>query len=425
VRSFSKLLLGVNTLKSEILLAWQLMNSLYENDVPNTIKHTQTLAIQLSDKPELSGYKTFMPLCESLMKLLEQSLTGKEISLRDCNVLRSPLIAFLSDIVKDIDVQEIQQLGISVAEEWLLKRANLCFPLDIFNYDRLYLSGKLNSLCDTRKDTQIIISGSSYAMVGIKESLMPQPAVNFAVNAQDPFYTFLGIERARKSCPKINTAVIVGGYYFWHTDMSAIASDYYTSVLSRVNYPVFENLHNFKGVLLPKMQRATTDPVIEKMYDLQGICEKNYENISERLAFLDYFNNEFNVRSATGMLQYQFRDMTDEINTRAAKMRADAHAGNYNLAHLDYNMNLLREFLSKVSDTKVILVIPPVTRFYREHSNVKLRDSFYEKFEPLKGEVEFVDLFNSDEFDDEDFQDYDHLNDRGAEKLSKIVGRII
>jgi hypothetical protein len=362
------------------------------------------------------------------MTLLQRSVSGEVLSLRDVNSLRVPLVAFLTDIVESVNVQE---LGIKVTDEWLLKRACICFPLDIFNYDRLYLSGKLNSLCDTRKDTQIVISGSSYAMVGIKEKPMPSPAVNLAVNAQDPFYTFLGIETAKKSCSKINTAVIVGGYYFWHTDMSVLCegSDYYASVLSRVNYPVFQNQHNFTGVLKPKMLRAATDPLMEKLHDFQEVAKSHYEKISQRLATLDYFNNEFNTRPANGMLSYAFRDMTDEVNEKAAKVRADGHAGNFSLEHLSYNMKLFRKFLSKMNgkNMKTIIVIPPVTDFYSNHSDVKLRDSFYEAFESLKSEFdfEFMDLFDSDEFDNEDFQDYDHLNDKGAEKLSKLVTKIL
>jgi hypothetical protein len=34
-----------------------------------------------------------------------------------------------------------------------------------------------------------------------------------------------------------------------------------------------------------------------------------------------------------------------------------------------------------------------------------------------------IDLFNSDQFESGDFYDYDHLNDRGAKKLGKILGK--
>jgi hypothetical protein len=52
-------------LKTEILLSWQLMNSLYDSDLEEALKKTHELALYFPDSPnigQLSTHKTFMPL---------------------------------------------------------------------------------------------------------------------------------------------------------------------------------------------------------------------------------------------------------------------------------------------------------------------------------------------------------------------------
>ncbi|MCL2125561.1 MAG: hypothetical protein FWH33_06190 [Oscillospiraceae bacterium] len=328
----------------------------------------------------------------------------------------------------DLD-ETSQKIDITIIPQDLHARARFCFPIDGFDYDRLYLSGKLRSLSSSRNDTSIVLCGSSYAMVGLRENLMPRAATNLATNAQDPYYAFLSAKTAKKYCSKINTVVIAGGYYFWHTDMSDNPSDYYRSVLMRTNYPVFKDLHNYKGELQPAMQQTQTDPLLGILFDLRSVCEKENNKLSARLAPLEYFNNEYNIRPPNGMLRYSFREQSDETNEKAAQTRAQAHNGNNNLKHLEDNIKLLSDFLAQMrkKQVRVVVLIPPVTKFYRQFSSPELRTSLYEHLDkmPPDSNLSFHDLFNSADFDVNDFQDYDHLNTQGADKLSRCVADLV
>jgi hypothetical protein len=318
---------------------------------------------------------------------------------------------------------------IAITYNELKERAQACFPIDSFVYDRLYLSGKLNALSSNRKNTSVLLGGSSYAMVGLIENLMPRPAVNLAVNAQDPYFALLSAERAKESAKKIDTIIITGGYYFWHFDLSDNPSSYTKSVLTRTNYPVLKDLHNYTGDLPPALLRGVKEPLFESIFDFNAMCEDIYGKVSERLAFLSYFNNEIHKRPPNGMLNFPFREQNDELNYKAAKARAGAHNGQYNITRLENNLKLLSEFMLKMNskNVRVLLIIPPVTVFYRHHSDLGLKETFYERLEPLKRElgVEVIDLFESTDFDVSDFQDYDHLNDSGAKKLSLIAAQWI
>ena len=468
--------------KSGIFLAYQLLDALYSGDLQVCPDNIQIFGDWCADNHDaLSKEPEFAVICEPLAQLMRRLCEGETVSMRECNALRPLLVELLASWVNKVKFRLYLQPdvpssvavfvrgetpvtavtgsysaipdtgdgkihilladnaedvgdtsgkidGIITLEE-LSKRAQYCFPADGFDYDRLYLSGKLKSLAAARNDVSIILGGSSYAMVGLKESLMPRPAVNLAVNAQDPYFALLSFETAKELCGKINTAVIVAGYYFWHTDMSDNPSDYYKSVLTRTNYPVLKSLHNYRGDLLSPMQRGQSDPFMEKIFDLGRICEELNGRISEKLASLDYYNSEINPRPENGMLGFPFREQSDEVNEKAAKARAQAHNGNFSCGHLEANMEALSAFLQRMKEkqVKVILVISPVTAFYRQFSAPELKASLYEMLEPVKKEYDFtfLDLFGSPDFDIHDFKDYDHLNDQGAEKLSGIIAALI
>jgi len=416
----------------------------------------------------------------ALYERLEKVINGASVSMRECNTLREPLVSALSEWLEKADVKlyyahiapdmlsalcmrgEVSakklknyaggggdenrvnvlvrtnqpidsgladKMDVIISVDSLTKRASFCFPSDIFDYDRLYLSGKLRSLSGSRKNVSIALGGSSYAMVGLKEDLMPRPAVNLAVNAQDPYYAFLSIEQAKNACRRINTVVIAGGYYFWHTDMSDDPSDYYRSVLTRVNYPVFHDFHHYRSEPADPMKRAQFDPLLEKLFDLQHLCEKRNADISTRLASLSYFNDEINKRPVNGMLNFSFREQPDAVNDRAAEARAKGHNGNFNLKRLEANDGIFRQFLARMSgeQVRVIVLVPPVTKFYKQHIAPELKETTLEHLQAVREDFDFIflDLTESSDYDVDDFQDYDHLSDKGARRLSSYVAGLI
>jgi hypothetical protein len=468
--------------KTGFFLSYQLLDALYNADEQNSADSVLALgAWYTANQEALDGLPEFTALRDPLTKIRKRIKSTETTTMRDYNTLRAPLVELLNAwvgkmqitiflqpdmptretlcinkatptvIVRDgyakipdtdensihislsLEPETLDELeykiDVNLTTKELFKRAEFCFPMDTFDYDRLYLSGKLQSLSTSRNDTSIILAGSSYAMVGLKESLMPRPAVNLAVNAQDPYFTFLSVKNAKKYCSKIDTIVIAGGYYFWHTDMSDNPSDYYKSVLTRTNYPVLKKLHNYDGEILPQMLQSSFDPFLEKVFDLSRIYKKEYNRISLRLAALEYYNPEFNKRPANGMLTYPFREQIDEINDKAAETRAQAHNRNFNRSHLEENIREFSELLTQMEKkrVKVIILIPPATKFYRKHSSPDLRETLYESLEPVKNDHDFtfLDLFDSPDFDLEDFQDYDHLYTVGAEKLSGIVAGMV
>jgi len=76
--------------------------------------------------------------------------------------------------------------------------------------------------------------------------------------------------------------------------------------------------------------------------------------------------------------------------------------------------------LANSAKAKFLVVIPPVTKAYKESlpNSSKL---FYELFELKKKNIEILNMYDSDIFNDSDFEDWDHLNFYGAQKLTKQI----
>lgn len=305
-----------------------------------------------------------------------------------------------------------------------LTHAMSCNPRNIFDYDRIYLLGKLNRVAQC-PETRIFIAGSSYAMVGVIEERMPRPAVNAAINAQDPYYSLLCVRKAVEVRPELDTIVMPLAYYFFFSDLSDHPSDYSLSVLSFVEVPVFQDRHGYGGALKTAPLGEEPDPVMDAIYPIRALRQQILDGLSTQLAQYPYFNDSYNPRPVGGMLRYRFMEKSDEQNFKGGAIRAQAHNQNYHMGHGRKNLRLLEEFLSEMEQQgrKVILFVPPVTDFYRHSVSREMQESYYQMVNPVvqRHACVFLDLFDSPEFDRTDFQDYDHLNAKGAEKLSRLL----
>lgn len=309
--------------------------------------------------------------------------------------------------------------------EELVGEVSECYPIDIFTYDRLYLTAKLNRI--KSQQSEILITGSSYAMVGLLEEKMPKPSSNVAVNAQDLYYSLFSVKEAMKCSSRIETIVMPISYYFFFTNMSVKPSDYMLSVLSKVNYPVYKNLHGYTGELLPLYNKVSKAPLYERIVNFEEVRNMYYDAIMKDLENLPYYN-PINVRPASGLLSYNFREKDDEHNFASAKVRANAHNSIFDLDKGLENQRLLDKFLDDMEELgkKVILFIPPVTKFYKKWASnemIKVYNKLVLDTVNKHSCCKIIDLFNSDYFSEEDFQDYDHLNSHGAEKLSGIIAK--
>lgn len=293
--------------------------------------------------------------------------------------------------------------------------------LDYYKHDRFYLEAKLNSL-KKRQDIRLLLAGSSYTMCGLFENQMPLPARNIAIDAQDLYYSIKSIRTALEYNPNITHCILSFAYYFWGYDLSLSTSLYQYKRVTEVNYPVFKDKHNFSGVIEDGTQTFLTSitPLKKYLFSFEKIAEQKIEKLKESFEDANYFPNP---RVGSAVLQND-----DGTNRQLAQKRAASHNKFFKYhSTVQENIELFTRFLGEMNSRgiQIILYVPPVTEYYRNYINPELISNYYECMEPLKSKFQFklIDLFNCDEFENSDFYDYDHLNDQGAEKLGKILGK--
>lgn len=318
-------------------------------------------------------------------------------------------------------------VDIVLSFEELLEEADKCFPIDDFTYDRLYLTAKLSKI--QNEQSRILLAGSSYTMTGLLENKMPYPSVNLAVNAQDLYYTLLSVKEAISRSQNMDTIVISFAYYFFFSNMNDNPSDYMLSILSKIIYPIYKKLNGYKGELKEISVKVDESPICEAIVDISVIRDLYYSAVIKELGNMQYFNR-IKKRPEYGLLNYSFLEKTDEQNFAAGKVRAEGHNAGFDIDRGVINRELLDKFLDNMEELnkKIILFIPPATKFYKESVSKDMINSYQQLVMPIVNSHKccaLIDLFNSQEFNEQDFQDYDHVNEKGAEKLSEIIAKYI
>lgn len=91
------------------------------------------------------------------------------------------------------------------------------------------------------------------------------------------------------------------------------------------------------------------------------------------------------------------------------------------------NLNAIIKF-AKILNVKVLLVTTPAFKSYTKNLNVDQLNTTINigtALDSQHGNVSYYNLLNSNKFIAEDFQDADHLNGKGAKKLTLIIDNLI
>lgn len=291
--------------------------------------------------------------------------------------------------------------------------------VDYYTYTRFYLEAKLESL-RVRDDIELLLAGSSYTQRGLFEKQMPVPSRNVAIDAQDIYYTLKTVRKSLESNSSIKKIVLPLPHYIWGVDISLSSSNEHRSRLREVNYQIFGDKHNFKDEI-EKIEHPLLTPVSPfyeyifdyKKWELEK--EKGLHDLFKEGRYYLYTQEE-----SKSLLH------TEEENMAFAKEVVLKHGKTLNYKKAtEENFLLFSEFLEEMNETgiEVIAYIPPMNPYYRKNVNKKIIKHFYEIIDKLKAKYKFklINSYDCDEFETADFFDYDHLNDKGAKKLGKII----
>jgi hypothetical protein len=248
-----------------------------------------------------------------------------------------------------------------------------------------------------RDDIETIVTGSSYAEVGIKAEKINRSTINFAFSSQDLYYDYqianylLNYGKVKNN---IKYAILGLSYYCFDYDMSKSIAKY--RIHRYINY--IQDFHNNKD----EIGINITKDFYEKRPGMKEYYEMN-----------------------------KWKEITkvkceDEEQDYIAKKNSTM---NYNLTRKE-NIDIFYKYLSllKNNNIKAIVVICPTSKYYYKYFNdCNQKNKFYNILNGFKKGFDFqvIDYFNSNLFENNDFWDYGHLNGRGSEKFIQILNQEI
>lgn len=261
-----------------------------------------------------------------------------------------------------------------------------------------------NFLSRDYENTEILVTGISYARTGFSQQACYKKSFNFAWASQDLFYDYETvkylIENYTVKLSTINYALIGLCYYSFQYDLSLSAFKDKTVLY----YSVLKNGHHFKEI-----ERIYSEHEVDKLIALD-ILRKDQENINDPRLMIP-----------------ELKDIDNKFELGKTQAERDCNKNYPNT--VAENISILKEYLNLLysNNIKPIIVVYPASKYYTEYFSCRIEQEFKMIIEEFRKEFgfQYIDYFKSDLFYDSDFYDVSHLNWRGAEKFTKILNKII
>ena len=293
------------------------------------------------------------------------------------------------------------------------------------NYFYTYLKGRLNKGCEANFENGILISGSSHALNGIQESVIPE-SVNCSMHSQDIFYDSLCVKYVldgKKSDCNYSTCVLVMGYYMPFQDLS-LSVKTRAAYIARTYYPIFHDSHNWE------------EPTIYDHWnfvDSLNVEDKiRYEEEAVRFSQGLYFYSDPFMKRKT---IFDFSGRTwEELPADEKEAFGIKRAAQHN--HLETHVDSFNDNLELIKNLKLYLeekkikmyvIVAPFTPQYCKNVSPSMKNGFL-RFMDM-AEIPNVIDFNDERYngivDDSHFMDMDHLNEKGSYTLSEALKKEI
>lgn len=288
-----------------------------------------------------------------------------------------------------------------------------------YNFDLYYLQQAIARA--KQAQTETIITGSSYCLFGIDGKQLTRE-VNLGMTSQDLYYALAGVYEVCAHNPNIRNVVLVSGPYYLYSDLSRTRNESEVQRVAKVYEPLFGDLHNC-NLLAPRERCLWHSNFLDAERILDVLSEMEYQH--------GYFNEErprTNFQTGTWERDAGWHDLSEEEKWAAGRERAKMHNDNkkHKATFLE-NTRLLQEFLLFCGDKGInaVVVIPPATKYYRAALDQSYKEELVGFLEAAEGIVHLLDLYESEAFEEPDFNDTDHLSDAGAGKLTQMIRNLV
>lgn len=345
--------------------------------------------------------------------ILKEDLSIQTITAPDKTNVSDVIIMSQKD--KSLSKEEMNNYNILFLEDVVGRIQENVWQEISNNYDYYYMKYQLSKAINSQIDT--IITGSSYGLFGIKESMLPN-AVNLSLASQDLYYSIKGIEYVWNINKNIKHIVLCASYYYFYSDLSKTKNDFEIQKITKVYSPIFDDRHNC--YLMPPRKNILYKSDI---FDIESVLERTANSFYTN----GYFNdNAPRCNFATKIWQSDkaWIDLSYEEKATSGKQRALSH--NKSLKHINSllaNVELLCRFVQfcKERSISLTIVVAPASKYYAKHIAPQFKEIFYEVVNSIDSSLKILDYSNDESFLDDDFNDMDHLSESGAIKLTNAI----
>lgn len=253
------------------------------------------------------------------------------------------------------------------------------------------------------------ITGMSYSQYGYCCSSLKIDTHNFSLNSQDLFFDFCIAEflLESKKITSFEYAFIGLAYFSFHFDLLLSRE---RNLVSRY-YPLESSIRNLST---DKYHLYTN--VMKSCFNTEFEPSKHHFLYSELFipGFIEFINKLEN-----NIPQESLKDRRKKLAVTHSSKNYPVTVGE-NEYFFDKYINLLKKH-----SIKPIVIIHPQELNYRQHFSKRMIDEFYNIISKFSDEIRIIDLFDSDQFNENDFFDLHHLNSNGAQKVSRIINQYI
>lgn len=295
------------------------------------------------------------------------------------------------------------------------------------NYDYCYLDAMHEK--NRTMGTGTVIAGSSHAMNGILENKMTEGAINFSISSQDVYFDYLNIRKAlEEGKTRIERCIISIGYYMLYQDLSL--SRYLSYMMPRIYDPLFGDVHHYT-------ENCTYDMWEKVQYDRNTYSKELVQTLCQEWArgfFIEQSSYYGSLRTREGnnilgLKNVVWSKLSEAEKDELARKRAQDHNRLKKHEHSRRENGVLiqemTEYLTGKGITPVFVIFP-YTGWYNRYIDAGYREDIYRLLDGLSVPVEFWDMNDyAGLFDDSDFLDTDHLNDKGAEKATALLEELL
>lgn len=268
-----------------------------------------------------------------------------------------------------------------------------------------------NNYISCNSDIEVLALGSSMENDAINPSLFHHKAFNSAAPGQGTEFNYLLYKSLHSQLDSLKAIIFPLSFYSIHDKPLDRKGRSYNTTVANVYYGLKVSIDLQQHILL------SIHPFKDVCVELfKFFTKKNYSNIhSDSLGFNRCHN--------------RYSDYSTDIKRGSVVCNGDFLERYYG-DDTASNMRMFRNLIEQCArdSVLVLLISTPLTHDFLEYidkSKVECVKRTGNMLEQQYPNVTYVDLYYDERFRDEDFDDANHLNYRGAEKVSFLLDSII